>query len=270
MNPNKDKRDNYSSFDNLYNIIDKLRGPDGCPWDKKQTAADMKSFLVEEAFESIDAIDSGNPVHICEELGDLMMIVAMTIKIHEEKNHFSKEDVFREICNKMIRRHPHVFSDEKADTAEDVKVKWDKIKIEIEGKHDKEEYLSTVPRNIPPLERAYNLQKKASKVGFDWTSIEDVFGKLREEIDELEETFSREESPERKQEELGDTIFSLINISRYLKIDPCLALHGTNRKFYNRFKYMEERILSEGLSLSKEKFSRMDSLWNEAKEKGIK
>ncbi|MBI9100823.1 MAG: nucleoside triphosphate pyrophosphohydrolase [Spirochaetales bacterium] len=261
--------DKESSYEELYKIIKYLRSDKGCPWDRKQTALSMRPSLIEETYECIDAIDAHDTEHVAEEIGDIFLILTMLISVYEESDHFKKSDVFRTICDKMVRRHPHVFSDLQVDNADDVVKKWDEIKEKVEGRKTKK-YLDTVPMGIPPLERAYSLQKKAAKVGFDWDDPKDVFAKLREEIDELEETFTLDESEERKYEELGDTIFSLINVGRFLKLDPALALHGTNRKFYNRFGYMEEKMELEGTSLSKANFDRMDTLWDEAKQKGIK
>jgi len=261
---------NLSGFSGLYEILTILRSPDGCPWDRKQTRTSMKSDLIEEVYECIDAIDSGDTEHLKEELGDVLLIVSMIMRICEEDGDFPPGEVFSEICEKLIRRHPHVFGEESAEDADQVKKRWEEIKVQVEGRVDHHQYLATVPKNLPPLERAYHLQKKASKVGFDWENTSQVFDKLREEIDELEETFRREESQDRRIEELGDTLFSLINISRFLKIDPSLALHGANRKFFNRFHYVENGMKDRGLPLAKEHFTLMDGLWDEAKNRGIK
>ena len=255
------------SFEGLYKIVSTLRNPGGCPWDQKQTPETLKSALIEEAFECIDAIEQGDPPHIKEELGDVMLLVSMILRIYEERGVFTKEDVFLEIGDKLIRRHPHVFAETVIADPKEVVRQWDQIKNDVEGR-GKENTLSEVPKNIPPLERSYRLQKKAAKRGFDWQEVSQVLTKLQEEINEFQSLLDAPEpSPETLEEELGDILFTAVNLCRFMNFDPTLALHGANKKFIRRFGYVETRMKEESPRPSGEDPNRMEVLWKEAKRK---
>ena len=256
-----------AEFQELYRIISVLRGPDGCPWDIKQTPDSMKSGLLEEAYECVDAIIDGDDSHLREELGDVFLLVTMLSYMKEQENSFSVSDALESISQKLIRRHPHVFGDpgdSDAKTSDEVVAQWDDIKRTVELRTTENGIFAHVPRHLPPLERAYELQKKAAKVGFDWENAPDVVAKAAEEIGELREAVERSE-PSGMEEEIGDLLFSLINVARFLDIDPAIALHKTNAKFVRRFAHVEASMKEDGKQLSRENFALMDAYWDEAK-----
>jgi len=255
------------SYDKLFDIIKKLRAPDGCPWDREQTPLSMTPALIEESYELIEAIEDGDFNHIAEEIGDLILVATMIGYMHEEENKFSLDDALNSVSEKLIRRHPHVFSDLELKNSEEVLKNWDKIKIEVEGRKSKTG-LNAIPKSLPPLERAYKIQKKVSKQGFDWDTIAPIFDKLYEEIDELKVELN---APIKDKEliigECGDILFSAINICRKLKVDPSIALDRTNRKFTSRFNYVEKEMAEKKLEMNSDSFEEMDRLWEEAKTK---
>ena len=257
------------AFRQLYDIVIRLRGPDGCPWDREQTPSSLRGDLIEETYECIEAIDEKNPAHIREELGDIFLLATMLAYIHEEEGAFSLTDVFQTICEKLIRRHPHVFGATKVRDSGEVLDNWAKIKEEQEGREPKDSILDEVSSGIPPLDRSYALQKKAAKAGFDWPSIEGVVEKIREELAEALEAASAvtggENPGEKIEEELGDLLFSVVNLCRYLKVEPSTALRRTNGKFVKRFKYMEKKMKEAGQEMKQENLSLMDQYWNAAK-----
>ncbi len=253
-----------TAFLELYNIIARLRGPDGCPWDREQTPQSMRANLVEEAYECVEAIDEKDASHLREELGDLFLILILITRMHEETAAFTLEDVFREISAKLIRRHPHVFDGKKVDSIPDILRNWDYIKEHVEGKKKDEGALSGVSNALPPLDKSLKIQKKAAKVGFDWPSAAPVFAKLEEETRELEQAI-RHNDASAVEDEVGDLLFTLVNIARHLKVDPSLALERTNRKFVSRFKKMEEYMKAMNLTFDQADLERLDSLWNRAK-----
>jgi tetrapyrrole methylase family protein/MazG family protein len=251
-------------FEQLYNIIVKLRSPGGCPWDREQTPESMKENLIEEAYECLDAIIENDHKHICEELGDLYLLVTFISAMYEEKSAFSFDDVFESICSKLIRRHPHVFAESDADTSDKVLHQWEEIKDKVEGRQHDESVLDSVPKHYPPLLKAAKLQKKAARNKFEWEKIDDVFEKLDEEIIELREAVNLNDR-DNIEEEIGDILFSIVNISRYLKIDPSTALTRTNTKFTERFQYIEQQLKKSGKKLTDSNLEEMEQLWNEAK-----
>lgn len=256
------------NFEGLSQIIKTLRSPDGCPWDRQQTPESLRSSLVEEVFECIDAVDKKDSGHVKEELGDILLLVTMMTVIYEERNDFDFPEVFRSINEKLIRRHPHVFDGTSVEGTSDVVRQWETIKTEVEGRDQGESILDGVPRNIPPLERSYHLQKKAAKTGFDWEKASQVMEKLQEEIGELQALLDAPEAPqEALEEEMGDILFSVVNLARFLKLDPTIALNRTNKKFVKRFGYLERELRTAGKDLNKEPLTEMDRLWNQAKEK---
>ena len=251
------------SFSNFYEIITRLRSPEGCPWDRKQTAETLKGNLLEESYECIEAISNRDDAHIREELGDVLLLIGMISRIKEEEGSFTFSEVIDEVSEKLVRRHPHVFGEDKINDADEVKKKWEEIKKNVEKK-DKS-LLDGISKNMPPLERAYRFQKKASGAGFDWIDTESVWNKVYEELEEFRDE-SINSDQDRMEEEFGDFLFSIVNIGRFMKIDPAIALHRTNEKFLRRFQHVEKNMEKENLELGAENFDKMDALWDEAKE----
>lgn len=266
-NQNEDKdivTDPSILFKKLYDIIVILRGSDGCPWDRKQTAHTLRKSIIEEAYECISAIDESSDEHLKEELGDLLLVISMIIRIKEQENTFTYSDVLKEISEKLIRRHPHVFGNENFQTAEEVIISWDKIKAEKEGKKTGDSILESIPGSFPPLEKAYAIQKKVSKVGFDWKEVDPVWKKLDEEIDELKLELKNGSSA-KAEEELGDILFTIVNIGRLLKINSSVALNRTNDKFIKRFRELEKRIKERNIKVEDAGLEVLDEVWDEIK-----
>jgi tetrapyrrole methylase family protein / MazG family protein len=258
------------SFDRLFGIIKRLRAPDGCPWDREQTPQSTRANLIEEAYETIEAINDGDTPHVREELGDVSMVLLMMAYMYEQQDSFTVKDVFDEISEKLIRRHPHVFGDAEAADAAAVLTQWNVIKETVEGRPKKDSVLDEVSRALPPLERAYKLQKKAAKRGFDWTEISAVWAKLREEVDEAEEACTEarpgnQTDADHLEEEIGDLLFSVVNVSRSLHVDPSVALDRAAAKFSRRFKSVEKEMKARGIAMGTESFALMDRLWDEVK-----
>jgi tetrapyrrole methylase family protein/MazG family protein len=251
------------AFEGLYDIVRTLRSPEGCPWDREQTPATLRSALLEEAYECIEAIDDQDSAHTREELGDLFLLVSMIAYMHEQEEAFTVADVLREIGSKLVRRHPHVFSNAKVASSDEVLAQWDRIKTDIEGRNKDSSALSGVPKSLPPLERAYKMQKRAAKVGFDWTNERDVFGKVEEELGEVRERLA--DKGHALAEELGDLLFSVVNLCRFVGIDPALVLHRTNEKFTRRFSAVEDGMRERGQEMSADTMATMDELWEAAK-----
>ncbi len=254
-------------FKELYSIIKTLRGPDGCPWDREQDPKSMREYLLEESYECIDAIEEDDPAAVMEELGDLYLLVTMITHMYEQSGLFTPRDVLETISAKLRRRHPHVFGDSKVSDSSEVLKQWENIKENVEGGRPKTSALDGIPRTLPPLERAVKLQHKASKIGFDWKETTDVESKVKEELDELAEARNGG-SKEMIEHEFGDVLFSLINLSRFLKIDPAISLHKANRRFFQRFRTVEERMRELNKEMNGDNFDLMDSLWNQAKKNG--
>ena len=252
------------AFKELFAIIRTLRGPDGCPWDREQTAASLRGDLLEEVYECVDAIGSGDDENLREELGDLYLLATMLAYIQEQENRFTVFEVLKEVGAKLVRRHPHVFADSQASTSNEVLKQWDEIKQNIEGKHGNGSLLSTIPQSLPPLEKAYRYQKKAAAVGFDWKEKSQVVDKLLEEIEELRQLDGAQDA-QAVEMELGDILFAAVNLCRHYKVDPAVALHSTNSKFAERFNYIEKAFQTMGKRLSEDEFELMDALWNKAK-----
>jgi tetrapyrrole methylase family protein/MazG family protein len=253
-----------AAFQGLYNTVVRLRAPDGCPWDREQSPASLRGDLIEETYECIEAIDEKESGHIREELGDLFLLVTMLSYMHEQENCFSVADVLEGITEKLIRRHPHVFGEVKVKDSAEVLQNWAKIKVEQEGRKPKDSILDEVSTALPPLDRAYKLQKKAAKAGFDWPDLAGVIGKLEEEEAEVKEAAAAGDT-EKIEGELGDLLFSAVNLCRYLKIEPTVALQRTNNKFIKRFKYVEREMKKAGEKMEKGNLSVMDKYWEEAK-----
>jgi len=254
------------SFGRLHEIVGILRSPGGCPWDREQTHASLRKNLIEEAYEVLETIDEDDPEHMQEELGDLLLQVMLHSQIEEETGAFTVYDVTRTLNEKLIRRHPHVFGESAAKDADEALANWQEIKRqEREGKEEAPaSALDGIPRELPGLLKAYKLQKKAASVGFDWTDVRDVFAKVEEELEEVRETVLAEDS-EQTAGELGDLLFSVVNLARFLKTDPEEAISATNRKFYARFRYIEEQVRLKGGKMDDTGLDEMERYWQEAK-----
>lgn len=251
------------SFDELVALMLKLRGPDGCPWDRKQTLASLKPFIIEESYEVVDAIDRDDRQALQEELGDFLLQAVFVAEITREEGSFGIEDAITSIYDKLVRRHPHVFGDVEARDAEQVLINWEKLKNE-ERKAENKSVLAGVPQSLPALLKASRLTEKAARVGFDWRRAEDVFDKIEEEIGELREAVEGKDSSS-IHDEVGDLLFTIANIARKLDINPEEALQSTNRKFRRRFESMERAVRAGGRNLDQLTLEQMDALWDEAK-----
>lgn len=248
----------------LVDIMAALRSENGCPWDREQTRNSLGPFLVEETYEVLEALDEGNPEIIKEELGDLLFQVVFHCQIAKEKKEFDMSDVIEKISEKMIRRHPHVFGKTKFKSKEHFRKYWEDEKRR-EGKK-RESILEGVPKALPSLLRAHKLQKKAAGVGFDWKKTEDVLKKLNEELKEFKSALKKKKQSE-IEDELGDIFFMLVNISRFVGVNPEDALRKTISKFISRFRYIEMKTAEQGKRLSDMALEEMDALWDEAKGK---
>lgn len=251
------------SFDDLVKLMTTLRGPNGCPWDRKQNLSDLKPFVIEEAYEVIDAIDRNDRAALMEEIGDLLLESVFIAEITREEGSFDVYDSVTAIHDKLVRRHPHVFGDVEADDAEQVLVNWEKLKNE-ERKAENKSVLAGVPAALPALLKASRLTEKAARVGFDWRRTEDVFHKLDEEIAELHEAVDGGK-PAHIEDELGDLLFTIANIARKIGVNPEEALQSTNRKFMRRFESMEAAVRESGRNLDQLALEEMDALWDKAK-----
>jgi len=252
-------------FTELLEIMARLRGENGCPWDRDQTHESIKPYLVEEAYEVLEAIDEQDLAKLKEELGDLLLQIVFHAQMAEEAGAFSMRHVLAAINEKLIRRHPHVFGQRKAETAQEVLFNWEQIKQTERRKwNDRASVLDGVPRELPALLRAHRLQEKASRVGFDWTEAQEVFRKVEEELAELRAAMDGREA-DRVEAELGDLLFALVNLARWLAIEAEDALRATNSKFRRRFAHLEEEARQRGVPLEKMGPAEMDALWEEAK-----
>jgi len=246
----------------------RLRSPEGCPWDREQSFDTIKPYLLEETYEVLEAVDARDWPALAEELGDLLLEVVFLAQIASEQELFRIEDSLDRISEKLLRRHPHVFGTATADTAGEVKRRWDEIKAQEKQQKGRAEegLLASVPRALPALVEATQLTTRAAGVGFDWQNADQVLEKLNEELAELAEARARA-APEELENELGDLLFVLVNLARFLKLDPEQALRQTNRKFRERFGYLEQRLLAQGRSLAEASLDEMEALWQEAKRK---
>ena len=243
-------------------IMAALRAPGtGCPWDLEQNFATIAPYTIEEAYEVADAIERNDKGDLCEELGDLLLQVVYHAQLAAEERSFDFDDVVEAICRKMVRRHPHVFGDEKARSAKLAKGFWEEIKAREKNNADASGMLDGVPLALPAMTRAVKLQAKAAKVGFDWPSVDFVYDKMNEEIAELK----GETAPEKQAAEYGDLLFAMANLGRHLGIDPEGALRAANEKFQRRFRHIEDELAKRGSSPEKSTLAEMDALWDEAK-----
>jgi len=244
----------------LIDIVAQLRSPDGgCPWDLAQTQQTLTPYVIEEAYEVVEAISSGNQKEVAEELGDLLLQVILQAQIATEENKFSLKEVVEGISQKLIRRHPHVFSDVEATSVSQVKQNWEQIKAEEKGESSSS--ISHYPRTFPPLLAGMKISQKAALAGFEWENVEGVWAKFEEELGEFKHAIANE-SIERQQAELGDLLFVLINLARWYKIDPSIALQGTNQRFIQRLSHVETLA---GRPLTDYTLNELESMWQEAK-----
>jgi MazG family protein len=256
------------SFDRLVAIMDRLRDPGGCPWDREQTLHTLAPYFLEEAYEVVDAIADGDPAKLCEELGDLLLQIVFVARIARENDWFDLDDVCETISEKMVRRHPHVFGDREVSGSAEVLQNWEEIKRDERAGTDSPSVLDGVPSSLPALLKAYRMTEKAAAVGFDWRKPLDVMTKMNEEMAELEAELATGEAAanERVRAEMGDVLFVMANLARHLRVDPETALQGTNATFMRRFKAMEERAVASGRDFREMDLAEQDGLWEEVKE----
>lgn len=254
------------SFDDFVRVIARLRGPGGCPWDRKQNHKSLTPYILEETYEVLDAIDRRNSADLQKELGDVLLQILLHAQIASERQRFTIKDVIHGICKKIIGRHPHVFKKQQRLTSGKVLDNWERIKINEKGRKKNESVLDGIPRALPALMKAYRLQEKTARFGFDWEDPLPVLDKIDEETNELRRSLKRGRKPE-LEDELGDVFFALVNLARHLKIDPERALERTNRKFTRRFNYIERNLPKRGKTLAEATLADMDPLWDEAKGK---
>jgi len=251
-----------TSFESFAEIVAHLRAPDGCPWDKEQTHQTLRTHLLEEAYETLTAMDEEDPVGMNEEFGDLLLQIVLNSQIANEVNEFSMTKVIKAIYDKIVRRHPHVFDEVELNTVDGVLQNWEKLKEKERGKKkDGKGLLDGVPAALPALTQALEYQDRAARVGFDWPEVDGVLDKVREEIEEIKQAQNLDEVTD----ELGDLFFVLVNLARWRKVDAESALRGTNMKFKKRFAYVEQGARMQGRNLSDMTLEEMDALWNEAK-----
>jgi len=249
-------------FEELIKIIKRLQAPDGCPWDREQTNASLLPFFLEEVYEVIESVDNGNWPELKEELGDILLHVVFQAVLAEKNGHFNINDSLDNVNEKLVRRHPHVFGDAKADEVFHAKQNWEAEKHKEKKRKSR---LDGVPKTLPALVRAQRLQQKASYAGFDWDKVELVWDKIHEEIHELKEAQS-ESTKEHIAEEIGDVLFSVVNLARFLDIPAEDALRKTNKKFTTRFSQVEDELKKRGKTVEESNLAEMDEIWNEAKE----
>ena len=251
--------EDLSKFDSFVDVIARLRSPDGCPWDKEQTHESLRIHLLSECYEVLEALDGNDTAKLCEELGDLLLQIVLHAQIAADNGEFEISDVIKSINSKIIHRHPHVFGDGQAATADEVMHNWEALKQE--EREDDASVLEGVPKQMPALAYAYEISRRAVRVGFEWENLEGVLDKLLEEIKEIKDAGSREE----KAREFGDLLFTLVNFARWQGIDSEAALREANDKFYKRFTRMEALCRERGVVLNKLSFDEMDALWEEVK-----
>jgi tetrapyrrole methylase family protein / MazG family protein len=246
------------SFETLVDIIAKLRAPDGCPWDRKQTHSSLREYLLEECYEALAALDEGDTGKLRDELGDILLQIMLHAQIAKESGEFDIGDVIKNLNEKMIYRHPHVFGTAKVNNAEEVVQNWQALKQKKKG--EDASLLESVPRQMPSLSYSYEIQQRVAQVGFDWADLNGVIDKIAEEVEEF-----RQSGDSGKQEEFGDLLFTLVNFARRIGIDSEIALREANAKFYRRFSSMEKLCRERGLTFANLSFDEQNALWDEAK-----
>jgi len=248
----------------LIELVETLRGENGCPWDKKQSPKTMAIYLLEEVYELVDAIESGNPDDICEELGDVLFHIFFVAKLFEEMGHFNAGDVARLITEKMIRRHPHVFGSENAENAGDVRKRWHTIKMNEKSHLNNGSVLDSIPGGLPALMRAYRISERSARTGFDWDNIEGVLHKVEEEWSEFQCALNEKNKVDISVE-FGDILFTLVNVARFAAIHPETALKDSIKKFETRFRQMEKNLAESGRNIDSVSRNELDALWEEVK-----
>jgi len=251
----------------LNDLVHKLLSPEGCPWDRQQTHESLKNYLIEEAYEFVEAVEENDHSKMEEELGDILFHVVIHSVIASKDNKFSLQSVTEKITEKMIRRHPHVFGETTVSSVEDVWTNWDKIKKTETKKKDTESLLRNIPKNLPALLRAEKIQKRASRGGFDWQDISPVLDKIEEEMNELKDVVKLDDKA-KIIDEMGDYLFSIVNLCRKLEIDPEDALQGANKKFIHRFSGVERKLKNDNREMKNMSMKEMDKLWEEVKKEG--
>ncbi|MGN0489187.1 MAG: nucleoside triphosphate pyrophosphohydrolase [Ruminococcus sp.] len=257
------KKEKYN-FGDLVEIMKYLRAPDGCPWDRVQTHESIRNNLIEETYEVIEAIDNKDNKLMQEELGDLLLQVVFHAELAEEENFFNIDDVVNDICQKLVIRHPHVFGDVKAENSEEALKSWDDVKMSTKAQKKQSEAMDSVSKALPSLMRATKIQQKAAKIGFDWEDVSGALEKVSEETQELKEAIQNKDS-KNQAEELGDLLFSVVNVARFLKIDSEESLYNACDKFTERFKLVENLASERGINMKTASLSVLDSLWDEVK-----
>ena len=258
--------DASAGFERLLHIIQRLRSPDGCAWDRAQSPTSLRASLIDEAWECVSSIDARDDRNMEEELGDLYLLVTMLAWMKEQEGSFTVQSTLARIADKLVRRHPHVFGQSDAASVDEILTQWDEIKEAEKAGREAELGLALdrVPRSLPPLEKSAELQKKAAKVGFDWPGPQPVWQKIDEELRELREALKEGEQG-RVEDEVGDLLFSVVNLSRLLGIEPAVALHGANGKFERRFRAVEKLLAASGVRPAEAGLQRMDQLWEQVK-----
>lgn len=259
-----EQKDKYS-IDDLISIVTLLRAPGGCPWDQAQTHFSIKKNFIEETYEVIEAINKNSAEGLREELGDVLLQVALHCEMEREQGSFDFDDVCNDICQKLIIRHPHVFGDVKADDEKAALSSWDAVKLKTKGMKKQSESMSSIPMELPALMRAQKVQSKAAKVGFDWDNSEGAFNKIQEEINELITAMDQSDSSD-IEEEFGDVLFSCVNVSRFIGVDSEEALTRATDKFIKRFTVVEQLAEQKGISMKDSSLEELDLLWDKAKE----
>ncbi len=257
-------------FRELLEIIARLRGPGGCPWDRSQKKGDVGAYLIEEAYEVLEALDGASPDELKEELGDLLFQILFLSRLAEEAEEFGMGDVLEAACEKMVRRHPHVFGDATVDSAEEVRVNWERIKRELENKDPKRSAIfAGIPRSLSTLAKAQRMTARASEVGFDWKDATGVLKKMEEELAEFKAAMAAGNRKQMK-EEAGDLLFTAVNLCRFAPVDAEAALRGSLRKFSKRFSHIERELAARGKTPAVSSLGEMDALWNQAKDRSRK
>ena len=257
------KKKNHVFYE-LVSVMNKLRDEDGCPWDREQTRDSIRPYLIEEAYELLEAIDENNPDKIKEELGDLLFQIIFHAKLSEEQEEFDIIDVCVQIKEKMIRRHPHVFGDVEVSGSKEVLERWENIKRKEPENADRKSVLDGIPKELPSLLRAHRFQEKAARVGFDWDKLDQVIETVEEELVELKQTLPGNNHTE-IEHELGDMLFSIVNLARFIKVNPEEAMRKAIGRFIKRFKYIEEEATKRGLDIKDISLQEMNTHWDEAK-----
>ncbi len=262
----KAARDTTGAFRNLYEIISLLRSENGCPYDRAQTEKSSLGNLIDEAYEYLEGVNDADPAVCKEELGDVLLNIFSLLQIHEDKRDFLAVDVVNDVCEKLIRRHPHVFSNETAASVEEGLSLWNQAKSQEESHKDSsiKAVLGHISSGMPPLEKSYEIQKKLGSMGFEWTNVDDVIDKVYEELDEVKDAM-KEGNRDHVEEELGDVLLTIVNLSRWLKVRPDQALEKANSKITRRFVRLSELARERGIEISSENLDKLDEIWNEVK-----